>query len=201
MKLSSADIPKLQLSLASALLMLAFGAASVHLALASTRQATIAQSAAQRERNDVDGKLKRVRSEEAEIKQKSALFNSLQARGVFGEEQRLEWVELLMTIRDRHRLLDLQYEISPQRPLDDGAGSAYAFYASAMQVRLRLLHEEDLTRLLGDLRQHARPLIQVRSCKLWRLPRSDGDGVAQLQAECLIDWITLRATANEKGRR
>ena len=201
MKLSSADFPKLQLSIASALLMLAFGAASVHLALASTRLATIAQSTAQRERNDVDGKLKRVRSEEAEIKQKSALFNSLQARGVFGEEQRLEWVELLKTIRDRHRLLDLQYEISPQRKLDDGPDSAYAFYASAMQVRLKLLHEEDLTRLLGDLRQHARPLIDVRSCKLWRLPRGDADGVAQLQAECLIDWITLRATANGKGPR
>ena len=97
MRLSSADFPKLQLSIASALLMLALGAASVYLALASTRQATIAQSAAQRERNDIDGKLKRVRSEEAEIKQKSALFNSLQARGAFGEEQRLEWVELLKT--------------------------------------------------------------------------------------------------------
>ena len=201
MKLSSADFPKLQLSIAAALLMLGLGAASVHLARSSTQQATIAQSAAQRARDDAHGKLKRVRSEEAEIKQKSALFNSLQARGVFGEESRLEWVELLKTIRDRHRLLDLQYEISPQRTLDDGPGSAYAFYASAMQVRLKLLHEEDLTRLLGDLRQHARPLIDVRSCKLWRLPRGDGDGVAQLQAECLIDWVTLRATANGKGLR
>ena len=199
MKLSSADFPRLRLSIATALLMVALGTASVHLTLSSTRQARIAQAAAQSERDDVDGKLRRLRSEEAEIRQKSALFNSLQARGVFGEEPRLEWAELLKAIADRHRLLDLQYEIAPQRALDDGPGSAFVFYASAMQVRLKLLHEEDLTRLLGDLRQHASALIDVRSCKLWRLPR--GDGVAQLQADCRIDWITLRATANGKARR
>lgn len=201
MKLSSADVPKLQLSVAAALLMIAIGATSVQLAQSSTRQARIAQSAAHSERDKVDGKLKQVRSEEAEIKQKSALFDRLQARGVVGEEQRLEWVELLKAIADRHRLLDLHYEISPQRTLDEPPGSAFAFYASAMQVRLKLLHEEDLTRLLDDLRQHASALIDVRSCKLWRLPRGGADGGAQLQADCQIDWITLRAVADGKGRR
>ena len=34
------------------------------------------------------------RRQEAEIKQKSAQFNALQARGMIGEEQRLEWVVL-----------------------------------------------------------------------------------------------------------
>ena len=203
MKLSAADLPKLQLSLAAALLMIALGAASVHLVLNSTRTAKIALAAAQRERDDIDGKLKRVRSEESEIKQKSALFTKLQARGVIGEEPRLEWIELLKANGDRLRLLDLHYEIAPQRPLDASPGSANAFYASAMKVQLQLLHEEDLTRLLDDLRQHARALIQVRSCKLSRLPRDgDGsDGAAHLQADCLIDWITLRASANRETKQ
>ena len=201
MKLTRADLPELRLSLAAALLMIALGATCVHQALASARQARTEQAAAQRQRDEIDDKLRRVRSEEAEIKQKSALFGRLQQRGMIGEEQRLDWVELLKTIRERRRLLELRYEIAPQRALDAQPGGALSFYASTMKIELKLLHEEDLTRLLGDLRQQAGPLIQVRSCKLARLPRESADSAAQLQADCLIDWITLRAVTGQERRR
>lgn len=193
MKLAGTDLQKLQSSLLATLLMVAVGAASVHFALNSTKAAKLEQAAAQKNRNDFDGKLKQVRSEEAEIKQKSAVFNTLRARGIIGEEQRLEWVELLKDIRDRRRLLDLQYEIAPQRPLDASPGNAFAFYASTMKVQLKLLHEEDLTRLLDDLRRQASALIQVRSCAVSRLPRGGADDAsnAHLQADCQIDWVTL----------
>ena len=201
MKLTRADLPELWLSLAAALLMITLGATGVHLALASARQASAEQSAAQRQRNEVDGKLRRVRSEEAEIKQKSALFSRLQQRGMIGEEQRLDWVELLKSIRERRHLLDLRYEIAPQRALDTQPGGALSFHASTMKIELKLLHEEDLTRLLGDLRQQAGPLIQVKSCKVSRLPRASGDSAAQLQAACQIDWITLHAATSQESLR
>ncbi len=197
MRIDGADFPKLQFSLLAALLMMLIGAGSVLFSLNLTKATQQMQAAAQAERNDFDGKLKRVRSEEIEIKQKSALFNTLQSRGVIGDEQRLDWVELLKEIRDRRRLLDLQYEIAPQRPLDANPVGGFGFYASSMTVQLKLLHEEDLTRLLDDLRQQARALIQVKSCSVSRLPRGGSDSglPAQLQAECRIDWITLRQAA------
>ena len=191
MKLSAADFPDLQASVAAALLMVALAATSVYLALTSTQQAHAELAAAQRTKNEIDGKLSRVRGEEAEIKQKSAVLSALQQRGVIGEEQRLEWVELLKAISERRRLLELRYEIAPQRALEALPGSAINFYASAMKMQQKLLHEEDLTRLLDDLRQQAGPLIVVRSCQLSRLARTSGDVIAQLQADCLIDWITL----------
>jgi len=199
MKIGSADLPKLQFSLLAALTMMAIGAGIVYFSLSLINTAKLEQAAAQAERNDFDGKLKRVRSEEDEIRQKSAIFHKLQARGVVGEEQRLEWVELLKEIRDRRRLLDLQYEIAPQRALDATPGSGYAYFASSMKVQLKLLHEEDLTRLLDDLRRQARALIQVKSCNVSRLPRgsSEGGTPAQLQAECLIDWVTLHEVASK----
>ena len=199
MKLSPADFPKLQLSLLAALLMIGLGAGSVHLALNATQAAKLARNAALAERNDFDGKLKRVRNEELEIKKKSALFITLQARGVIGEEQRLEWVELLKDIRDKRRLLDLQYEISPQRPLDAASGSGLTYYASTMRLQIKLLHEDDLIRLLNDLRQNARALLQVKSCNVARLPRGGSEpGMhANLQAECQIDWITAREAAKK----
>ena len=107
---------------------------------------------------------------------------------------------MLKEIRERHRLIELRYEISPQRALDAITSGALSFYASAMKIELKLLHEEDLTRLLGDLRQQAGPLIRVRSCKLARLPRISGDIAAPLQADCQIDWITLRAVGQEGTR-
>ena len=205
MNLNTANLAKLQYSLLAALLMAAIGAGSVYFALDMSKAAKLARSAAQAERNEFAGKLDRVRSEEREIKQKSAVFAELQKRGVVGEEQRLEWVELLKDIRDKRRLIDLQYEFAPQRALEITAAgapaSAYAFYASSMKMQVKLLHEEDLTRLLGDLRQQAAALIQIKACKLSRMPRGAGDWslTAQLQADCLIDWITLRETAGRPG--
>lgn len=200
MKFAAADFRKIHLSLIAAVLMCTAGAAAVFVSLERTKAARIAEASASKERKEFDGKLKQVRNEESEIKQKSSLFSSLQTRGIIGEEQRLEWVELLKDIRDKRRLIDLQYEISPQRPLDTNSGGGLTFYASALKLQLRLLHEEDLTRLLDDLRNQAKALIQVRSCSVTRLPPNNGErayNLAQLQADCQIDWITVREAGDK----
>ena len=184
MKLATSDLPKLQWSILAIVLMMAVGAALIFFAFSATEVAKRDRAIAQAERNEFDGKLKQVRNEEDEIKQKSAVFKALQTRGMIGEEQRLEWVELIKDIRDTRRLIDLQYEIAPQRKLDAEAGSGFAFYSSTMRLQLKLLHEEDLTRLLDDLHNRARALIQVKSCGVTRLPAGAGGNspAAQLQA-------------------
>lgn len=195
MKFGQSDIRKIHVSLLAAALMCVSGAAAVLISIERTKTARVAEAAASRDRNEFDGKLKQVRNEENEIKQKSSLFSNLQARGIIGEEQRLDWVELLKDIRDKRRLIDLQYEISPQRALDTNASGGFTFYASAMKLQLKLLHEEDLTRLLDDLRNQAKAMIQVKSCNVSRLPRNSGErgtNPAQLQADCQIDWVTVR---------
>jgi hypothetical protein len=201
MKLSSADFPRLRWSLLAALLMMTCGVIAVFLTAIATHAAKVGQAAALKDKNDIYGKLERISSEEAEIKQKSAHFDALKARGVIGEEQRIEWVELLKAIGDRRRLINLRYEIAPQRTIDTAAaGSAFAFHASTMKIQLQLLHEEDLTRLLDDLRRQASALIQIRSCDVSRLPSgAEGDHPAQLQANCVIDWITLHENVSERS--
>ena len=205
MKLGPQDFPRLQWSLLAATLMLTLGATAVYFAFNAMQTATRERAAAQATWKETDSKLKQVRNEENEIKHKAAIFKALQTRGMIGEEQRLEWVELLKEIRDTHRLIDLQYEIAPQRKLDTATVSGFAFYSSAMRMQLKLLHEEDLTRLLDDLRNRAKALIQVKRCDVARLPYNTGSSqTAQLQADCQIDWITLRedkdAQAKEQGK-
>lgn len=199
MKFLPGDLKKLQISLLVCLLMIVMGAAVVFFANGATRSAQHERVTAQAQRNDYVGKLQRVSSEEREIKEKSALFQKLQQRGIIGEEQRLEWVELLKDIRDKRRLIDLVYEIEPQRPLDVAPGAGFTFNVSPMKVQLKLLHEEDLTRFLGDLNEQARALIQVRYCKVTRQPQGQAgtSGQANLLAECRIDWVTLREVAGK----
>jgi hypothetical protein len=203
MKLGAADLRRVQSSVFAALLMIAIGAGALVTAFERTATAERAARAAQSERDEYDHRLQQVSEEEKEIRAKSALFAELQTRGIIGDEQRLDWVELLKEIRDAQRLIEMHYEIAPQKPLDAGAGAAantggFSFQSSSMLLRLKLLHEEDLTRLLDELRQRARALVVVRHCNVVRLPRGGGErlaSLAQLQAECRIDWITVRSAS------
>lgn len=196
MTLGAADLHKLWPSILLAVLMFAVAAVLAQVSNGSMESARIVRLAATADQKEADGKLKRVRDDAGEIKEKSIVFNKLHERGMIGEEQRLDWVELLKELREKWRLADLQYEIEPQRQLDGKASSDFAFAASAMKLRMHLLHEGDLLGLLGDLRRQAKALILIRSCKVERLPASAeerGSGWANLLAECEIDWLTLRA--------
>lgn len=197
MKFTAADLPRIQLSLASALIAMLLGTAAVLYALDSEKSAVDAKNKANREFREFDGKLKQVRNEENEIKQKAALFEKLQSRGIIGEERRLDWIELLKRIHEQRRLAELEYELAPQHPLDVNPGTELAYYASTMKLQAKLLHEEDLLRLLADLRSQAQALILVKNCKLNRLAANSDHAGSQtnLQADCEIDWVTVHSTA------
>ena len=194
MKLTSSDFPKLQFGLLAMLTMIALGAAAIYYTNDTLKREQIAFAAAQKERNEFDGKLRQVRSEENEIRTKAAILDALEKRGIIGAEQRLEWIELLKEIRDKRRLIELQYELSPQRALGSHQPGALDLHASAMKLQLKLLHEGDLINLLHDLQQNASALIQPRYCNVLRLQQTGASApLAQLQAECMVDWITLNS--------
>ena len=194
MKFGRSDFKRIRSSMLLSLAMLFCGSLTVYYAINDRRQAQRTQANTARVLSGADAKLKQVSNEESEVKKKSLIFNQLQERGVIGDEQRLEWIELLKDIRDRRRLLDLEYEIAPQRQIEGSSDNDFSFYASAMKLQVKLLHEEDLERLLADLRSQAKALIMARSCTVSRLPIVS-DEHANLLAACEIDWITLRNSA------
>lgn len=200
MKIDFADLRKLRASILATVLMFATAAAVLYLSHLTRDSAQFAKLVATTQRDEADGKLKRVREEENEIKQKSILFNKLQERGMIGGEQRLDWVELLKEIRDKRRLLDLQYEIAPQRLLDGNSAGDFSFASSTMKLQVKLLHEEDLLRLLGDLRSQAKALILIKACTIERRPTNADEsagGRENLLAHCEIDWLTLHEVSRK----
>lgn len=192
------DFKRISLALAAALAMAAAGAAAVVAARALLQHEQKANRSELSRRNEIGGKLARAREEEQELRQKIARFNDLSARGVIGAEQRLEWVEQIRRIRNARRLLDIQYEIAPQRVLDaaqlPGASGKFDFLASTMTLKMELLHEGDLLGFLADLRAALAAHVRVASCSVARAPAGRGDRPvgARLQADCTIDLVTLR---------
>jgi hypothetical protein len=196
---SKDDFRRIWLSLAAAIVMAAIGAAAVYAAVQLHKAETKNKAAAQSKRSESQGRMARARDEEQEIKNKIARYNALSGRGIFGDERRLDWVEQIRAIRNERKLFDVQYEIAPQKAIDaailPGASGNYEFLTSTMQLRMKLLHEEDLLNFLADLRDLAPAYIRVRNCDVARLPKASGEsrGVPpQLDADCTIDWITIR---------
>lgn len=152
------------------------------------------------QQQDIRGRIARAREEEEDIRKRIVQYRELRERGVIGIEERLDWVEQIARVRNTRRLLDTQYELSPQKPVDETVlpGGAVAgnheVMASTMRLRIQLLHEEDLINLLDDLRRAVHAHLLVRECALERAAPGAGErGLSpQLRADCTIDWITLR---------
>lgn len=192
------DFSRIQWSLILAVVLIAAGIALVVFSQDGVKNATRELANASAKKNEYEGKLRQVRTEEAEIRSKAALYSNLSARGIIGEEQRLDWVEEIRDIREKRKMLDLQYEFAPQQSLDKTAVAGYNFYTSTMRVRMKLLHEGDLLNFINDLRVRAKAFIKVKVCNVVRIDRGTNiTDVATLNAECQIDWITI---APAKGK-
>lgn len=202
MKIRPADLYRLRWNIALFLALAGIGAGIAYGTLHLARQAALAEQQEKGHLADVKSRLDRARDEEREILAKIDNYRSLVARGVIGQEARLDWVEEINRIKAARRLFDIQYELAPQKPLDptllpSGAtAGGFEFLASTMRLEMQLLHEDDLVGFLADLRARVKAILLVRACTVERLPPSGQQGVRpQLRAECTIDWVTLREVA------
>lgn len=158
-------------------------------------QAERALRQAQAEQAESRNRLARARDDEQEILAKIDRYRELIAHGRTLPERRLDWVETLRGIKEKRRLLGMEYEIAPQRPLDPKqvVTGGYSFLVSPMKLDMLLLHENDLLGLLADLQAQIPALVSTRQCTLERLPGAgQTQQAAMLRAQCEIDWITLQ---------
>lgn len=180
----------LLLLLAAALL----AAAAVAVTLHFGRQTELAHQRSLALQKETQARLARVNEDEREIRAKIARYQELVGSGRIAPERRLEWVETLRHIKESRKLLGLDYEIAPQRPLDEKQPEAggHLFLASTMKLEMPLLHEDDLLGLIADLKRQVQAIVSVRSCTIERLPGGGQALAAPLKAQCVIDWITLQ---------
>ena len=148
---------------------------------------------AQRQRDEAYSRYAHVDNEKRDIRNFQQRYIELLARGLIGEEKRLEWVDAIRLTQERRKLPPLSYEIAPQQSvrlessLDLGD---YQLQGSRMRLHMDLLHEMDLFDFFDDLRQ--RSFFAVQDCSIKRLGVAAGVvGAATLGADCTLNWITL----------
>lgn len=148
---------------------------------------------AQARHGETKARLARVNEDARDIREKIVRYQEIVQRGLTEPEQRLQWVETLKSLKTSRRLLGLNYEIAPQRPLDPKqvTSGGYDFLVSTMKLDMPLLHEEDLLGLLADLSAQVNTLLSVKHCQIERTHSGIQAG-ANLKAACEIDWIKLQ---------
>jgi len=180
-----------------AVVLVAIGVAVVTASKQYLDKARVEHKMALSERQAVQDKLSRATEEEREIREKLVDYRRLLARGVIGDERRLEWVETIRQIKNEHKLFEIKYRIDPQRKLElpgVTSSSEIEFRVSALKVDMQLLHEGDLLVFLDGLRSKLKAHVLVRSCSIARMNRTGQDrGISpRLRADCVIDLITIR---------
>ena len=200
MKLTGRDLPKLWLPLLAALAMFLVAGLLVWGSQLDAGKAEQERSVATATKNQIEQRLRQVRTEEQEIRERTQLLQQLQNSGITGEEKRLDWMEMLRETQRELRIPGMSYEFGAQTSLDKSEDATYTWFSSPLLLKLRLLHEEDLLNFLARVEKNARALVIVRSCKLAPLPgQANGREVmAQLSAECDMLWLTARPASGKK---
>ena len=86
----------------------------------------------QRALQEMRARLDTIKRERDDLRGSEVTYKSLIERGAFAAEQRLDLIEAMTVLKKRHRLVSLEYDLFPQRPLKVTAAS----YAAA-DVRAR----------------------------------------------------------------
>jgi hypothetical protein len=199
MTLSRRDFRRLGLPLAALLALLLIAGLLAWGSLEDLRKAEREQNAATAARNQNETRLRQVRNEELDLKERTQTLLYLQNSGVTGDEKRLDWMEMLRDTQRELRLPGMKYEFGAQTALEAGNGGDFDWFSSPLRIQFRLLHEGDLLNFLSRIQQEAQALVIVRTCKLAPLP-GQGDvraGLAQLGAECEMQWLTVRRPAGK----
>ena len=168
---------------------LAIGAGGHWITERDKREGGQAEKRLREARSRLDG----ARRERDNLTESAEVFRALVDRGILQDERRLDLIELVAELRKRHRLLALDYEIAPQRPLPGPSYATVEVLASRVKLKARALHEGDVLEFVEELSRSQRGLYPVDRCTLKRV--DDGSTVAvrvRVEAECALEWITIR---------
>ena len=151
---------------------------------------------------EAQARLANAKRERDDLRTSSEVFQDLVTRGILKEESRLDLFDRLHDLKVRHRLLGLEYEVAPQRPLPLPGGrvfDAVDVLGSRVKVKALALHEGDVLAFLEELSMPPKGFNPVRGCTLRRLEATTpGATVPRVEAECILEWISLR---DKRGSR
>lgn len=129
-------------------------------------------------------------------------YQQLARTGFVGDEQRINWLDSLRMANEEARIFGVEYDIGTQKPYVYAAefnAGQLQLKESVMQLKFRLLHEEDLLRFFDALGRYGGGYFTVDQCTMRRARAGviDRTAVSQpnLSAECEVRWLTVKPPA------
>jgi hypothetical protein len=195
MNFTMVDLRKLQISLVTLLVAIAF--AWFMVSAADSRESK-AQEALQTQQAALDHAQQQYQSsgsEKNDIAKYLPVYQTLIDRGFVGEEQRLDWISDLRNINQRYKLFGVSYSIAMQedyKPKFPVVQGNFKLHRSVMKLTLAMLDEEDLISLLTALPGEINPPFMPRDCTITQTNNNPrGKFEPNLNATCEIDWLTI----------
>lgn len=128
-------------------------------------------------------------------------YQALISKGFVGEERRIEWVDNLRAQHKNHKLFGIKYNIGQQEKYTPSFApnvGGFTLQRSTMRLELDMLHEGDLLQLTESLNANNTASFMLRDCEIVRLNAGgalSNQLIANLNAQCELDWLTLREPA------
>jgi hypothetical protein len=122
-------------------------------------------------------------------------FRALVNRGLFNEQQRLNWFENLKQLSLEHRLISLEYDLAPQRSLSTATPPApnIEILASPLKLKVIAAHEEDLFHFLNAIRKLPQGFYTIDACNINRAASTSRPTDLSISADCHMEWLTFKA--------
>ena len=177
----------------------------------------------QRALTDLRGRLTTAMRDREDLRGSEDTYKMLVNRGVFIAEERFDLIEALAALKVRHQLIALTYDVGPQRPLRLATATTYTgvdIAATRIKMKIQALHDADLVSFLDEFPRLQRGFFPLERCTIKRnvdapspivsAGATTGDEaspasiaaaataarstlLAKLDAECSVEWVTLRA--------
>ncbi len=167
----------------------------------------------QRNLQDLRSRLENAKRELADLQGSEETYKSLIARGAFAPERRMDFIEAMAELKKRHKILGLEYEVAPQRPLRVASGAGFAavgIFASRIRMKVQAYHDGDLMAFLDEFPRIQRGFFPIDKCTITRMsgvapgvtapaavggpivaPTRQPASTAAIEADCALEWITL----------
>lgn len=160
------------------------------------------EASSQRALSEAQARVEAAKRERDDLKESAEIFQALVNRGILNEESRLDLIERLDSLKSRHKLLGLEYEIAAQRPLPLAGGrvfNAVDVLGSRVKLRALALHEADALAFFEDLANPPRGFNPLSQCVMRKMPVGSETAIApRIEAECTLEWVSLK---DKRGSR
>lgn len=166
---------------------------------------------------ELRGRLETIKREREDMRGTEETYRGLIARGAFAPERRLDFIEAMDQLKSRHKLISLEYEVAPQRPLKFATGGSYSavnILASRIKLKIQAYHDGEMLAFLDEFPRIGRGFFPIDQCTIKRtaeygqaptggtanppggpVPATGNTPVQSTEsgivAECTLEWITL----------